>query len=60
MEYDVSLTLCVAGDPGVGKTQIINRYTRDTFDDRYTRDAFDDKYYFWYIGMFIYVPQGFK
>ena len=45
MEYDATLTLCVAGDPGVGKTQIINRYTMNTFDDNYNPTR--------YGGMFI-------
>ena len=45
MDCDAFLTLSIAGNHGVGKTQIINRYTVDTFCDSYNPTG--------YCGMFI-------
>ena len=32
-DYDFNLNLCVIGGHKVGKTQIVERYTRDTFGE---------------------------
>ena len=31
-DYDFSFDLCIIGDRGVGKTQILTRYMQDTFE----------------------------